>query len=74
LGEANTADQKYGPPLIGMAETISAILKATQKLKTDTMIQLTTITDGPPVAKEYPNNDMILAGAVCSNIGISPEN
>jgi hypothetical protein len=52
LDGASIAAQKYGPPLIGMAETTSAMLSATQKLKTDTTIQLVTIVAGPPLDKQ----------------------
>jgi hypothetical protein len=33
------ADQKYGPPLVGIAETISAIAMATRRVKKETRIQ-----------------------------------
>jgi hypothetical protein len=33
------ADQKYGPPLVGTADTISAIPSATMNVKNETTIQ-----------------------------------
>ena len=50
FGGARIAAQKYGPPLVGNADTISAMLNATRKLKNDTTIQLIVIVPGPPVA------------------------
>jgi hypothetical protein len=51
LGGASIAAQKYGPPAVGMAETISAMLMATNIVKKDTMIHPTVITPGPPVLR-----------------------
>jgi hypothetical protein len=39
FGGARRADQKYGPPLVGMEDTISAIPRATMKVKKETIIQ-----------------------------------
>lgn len=50
FGGASIAAQKYGPPLVGMADTISAIPSATAKVKNDTTIQPTDITALVPSA------------------------
>lgn len=65
LDGASLAAQKYGPPLVGRADTISAIVAATTQLKNETTIQLVTIVAGPPVARLYPNNVMTLMGELC---------
>jgi hypothetical protein len=43
-GGAIIPAQKYGPPLVGMADTISAMAIATSMVKKETMIQLTDMT------------------------------
>lgn len=45
-GGASIPAQKYGPPLVGIADTISAMAMATSIVKKETMIQLTEITAG----------------------------
>lgn len=44
LGGASMPAQKYGPPLVGIADTISAMAMATSIVKNDTIIQLMEIT------------------------------
>ena len=51
LGGASIAAQKYGPPAVGIAETISAIAMATNIVKNETHIHPTVITPGPPVLR-----------------------
>jgi hypothetical protein len=43
-GGASIPAQKYGPPLVGIAETISAMAMATSIVKNETTIQLMEIT------------------------------
>jgi len=71
LDGASVAAQEYGPPLVGSADTISAMLSATKKLKNDTTIQLIIIVPGPPVAKQYPNNAVTVTGTACARQGVS---
>lgn len=50
---AKTAAQKYGPPALGIAETISAIANPTNTVKKLTTTHPTDITPGPPVVRPY---------------------
>jgi hypothetical protein len=50
---ARIADQKYGPPADGIADTISAMPRPTNMVKKDTTIQPTDMTPGPPVVRPY---------------------
>lgn len=56
---ANIAAQKYGPPEVGWALVISAILRAMKNEKNETTIQPTLITPGPPVFNPYENSVVI---------------
>jgi hypothetical protein len=53
---ARIADQKYGPPADGIADTISAMPSPTNIVKKDTTIHPTDMTPGPPVSRPYSNN------------------
>jgi hypothetical protein len=48
---ASIAAQKYGPPLVGCADVISAIPKPTKVVKKLTMSHPTDMTAGPPVVR-----------------------
>jgi hypothetical protein len=71
LAGANVAAQKYGPPLIGRADTISAILSAVTQLKSDMTIQLMIIVAGPPACKLYAKIVVILTGTLCNEAHLS---
>ena len=59
LSGARIAAQKYGPPLVGIADTISAIPKATNIVKKHTTIHPMDITPGPPVDRPYSKSVVI---------------
>ncbi len=67
FGGANSAAQKYGPPLVGIAETISAIPRATIRVKNDTQIHPIDIVPGPPVLSPYENRVVIPVITLCKN-------
>ena len=50
-GGDNIAAQKYGPPLVGIAEVISAIPRPTNIVKKQTTIHPIDITAGPPTVR-----------------------
>lgn len=58
LGD-NIPAQWYTLPAEGIEEQISAIDKPHMFVKTDVMIQLQSITTGPPVVIPYPNKRLI---------------
>ena len=68
FGGARAAAQRYGPPLAGKADTISATAVAVKQLKKDTMIQLIVIVAGPPASKPNMNNVVILENTALKSL------